>query len=792
MNNIIKRTWNKNAMVNIEDLRGMAFQAESGGHTFQISGIDGDGNPVALSGTPAGILLRSDNQDVTLTCSISDGKVNATLPANAYVVPGRFGLTIFLTSDGQKTAIYAAVGTVGKTSSGTVAPPAGADVVDLVNAIAAAVASIPASATNLMAAIAPTYSNTALYAVGQYAWYDGVLKRCIVPITTAESYTAAHWTNANLGGDVNDLKSALQHIEVIKNVSGLKTKTGHITSEVIQYWGAGTYGLIYFSCIPNTLYSITKTSGDYFRVAYIKDEPAVNVPVYNYVAISSSNTNMNYETGDDAKYIIIEVTDNSGNLPSILSNTSVSYLAGAVDSEARMEIASEENVKGYNLWKTGKTGVGAYYYSGGINYQPSYTSYRYIITPVKKNTLYKLSVPCRWYILTDDNDNMIANGESIGARYLNTGEATRLYYTVSAMYVSDDPILNQTIIAEGVHGTQKGLENKEYIKGLTQNMHEGLYACALPPFFVRFTVGVPETFYVKNILALDCNYVSLQVGSKATRVEKGFAIGVESAATANGYLYSVYDENLALIENNGNMEDSVIIKADNISNCSAIVIGDSTVAQNTMTQKIIDGFTTRNKTLTLLGTRGTSPNLHEGRSGWTTSKYLTGDSYEGQPNPFYNTTSGKFDFGYYMSNQGYGSVDFVVIQLGINDLYNTKYNNIDTAIETAINNICTMIDSILAFNSSQKILLNLPTPCNGDVTKAGLNYFLIRAKYVKYNQIIQLIVTKYNKSYVRCSNCHLILDADTDIEDNVHPNTQGYTKMANDIISQINVWQNGG
>lgn len=212
MNNIIKRKWNKNAMVNIEDLRGMAFQAESGGHTFQISGIDGDGNPVALSGTPAGVMIRSDNQDVALTCSISNGKVNATLPANAYSVPGRFGITIFLTSDGQKTAIYAAAGTVGKTSSGTVAPPAGSDVVDLVNAIAAAVATIPASYTDLMAAMAPTYSSSGLYAVGSYAWYNGKLYRCTTPITSGETWTSGHWTLANLGSDLVDLKSAINRI----------------------------------------------------------------------------------------------------------------------------------------------------------------------------------------------------------------------------------------------------------------------------------------------------------------------------------------------------------------------------------------------------------------------------------------------------------------------------------------------------------------------------------------------------------------------------------------------------
>ena len=217
MNNIIKRKWNQNSMVIIEDLQGMAFQAESGGHTFQISGIDGEGNAVALSGTPAGVMLRADGQDVTLTCSASEGVISATLPANAYSVPGRFGLTIFLTSDGQKTAIYAAVGTVGKTSSGTVAPPAGSDVVDLVNAIATAVATIPASYTDLMASVAPTYSSSGLYAVGSYAWYNGKLYRCTTAITSGETWTSGHWTLANLGSDLVDLKSALSSAQGYRN-----------------------------------------------------------------------------------------------------------------------------------------------------------------------------------------------------------------------------------------------------------------------------------------------------------------------------------------------------------------------------------------------------------------------------------------------------------------------------------------------------------------------------------------------------------------------------------------------
>lgn len=215
MNNIIKRVWNQNRMVNIEDLCGMAFQAESGGHTFEITGVDDTGAVVPLTGTVAGVFRRPDNADIALTGAASGGVASVTLTDDCYAVPGRFGLTIFVTSGGQKTAVYAAIGTVASTNGGAVAGDTPQDVVDLINAIAAAVATIPASYTDLMTAIAPIYSTTALYPVGSYTWHDGHLYRCTTPITTAETWTAAHWTSAVLGNDVGGLKSALYDNEII-------------------------------------------------------------------------------------------------------------------------------------------------------------------------------------------------------------------------------------------------------------------------------------------------------------------------------------------------------------------------------------------------------------------------------------------------------------------------------------------------------------------------------------------------------------------------------------------------
>ena len=192
-NNIIKRVWNQNRMVSVEDLSGMAFQDEKSGHTFEISGIDDNGNTVALSGTVAGVFRRPDNADIALTGAAANGKVSVTLSEDCYAVPGRFGLTIFASSNGQKVCVYAAVGTVGQTSGGAVAGDTPQDVVDLINEIEDAIAAIPASYSNVMNGMASTYSTSGTYKAGDFAWYDGVLYQCIRDVVSGETFDSSKW-----------------------------------------------------------------------------------------------------------------------------------------------------------------------------------------------------------------------------------------------------------------------------------------------------------------------------------------------------------------------------------------------------------------------------------------------------------------------------------------------------------------------------------------------------------------------------------------------------------------------
>lgn len=55
--------------------------------------------------------------------------------------------------------------------------------------------------------VASAYSSSKTYKVGDYVLHNSNLYRCITAITTAEAFTAAHWTQIVLADDVSDLKT---------------------------------------------------------------------------------------------------------------------------------------------------------------------------------------------------------------------------------------------------------------------------------------------------------------------------------------------------------------------------------------------------------------------------------------------------------------------------------------------------------------------------------------------------------------------------------------------------------
>lgn len=69
------------------------------------------------------------------------------------------------------------------------------------------------SLDNIPPNIAPAYSASSTYAIGDYCTKDNVLYKCSTAISTAEAWNSAHWTQVQLATDVADLKDEIEQIE---------------------------------------------------------------------------------------------------------------------------------------------------------------------------------------------------------------------------------------------------------------------------------------------------------------------------------------------------------------------------------------------------------------------------------------------------------------------------------------------------------------------------------------------------------------------------------------------------
>lgn len=95
--------------------------------------------------------------------------------------------------------------------------------------------------------------------------------------------------------------------------------------------------------------------------------------------------------------------------------------------------------------------------------------------------------------------------------------------------------------------------------------------------------------------------------------------------------------------------------------------------------------------------------LSEGRSSWSAVDYVTLASKNDVANAFWNPSTSKFDFSYYMSNNGYSELTDVFIMLGTNDVYAHGLSSYLSAMQE-------IAASIATYSSSLKVHMILPPP----------------------------------------------------------------------------------
>lgn len=232
-----------------------------------------------------------------------------------------------------------------------------------------------------------------------------------------------------------------------------------------------------------------------------------------------------------------------------------------------------------------------------------------------------------------------------------------------------------------------------------------------------------------------------------------------------------------------------------------LVVGDSLVNAGVITQTLLDVAAGDVMGITLLGTRGSGANKHEGRGGWTVTGYTTNysDGVVGA-NPFW--IGGAVNVPQYLADNTINIPDWFFVALGINDIFGqtTDANAVLTAGNqfTALD---TLIASMKAAGASVKVALVIPSPPTASQDAFGNDYGVGQTRWrFKRNILIwaREMITRYggqeaSRIYLVPSN--LALDTANNMvttsgvinsrnaatvarqSNSVHPATSGYQQI---------------
>lgn len=229
---IIKKTVDLSKIQKVDQLEGPLYQLENGGHTFEITCMM-DGEAAAVSGTVSARFLRSDEETVYFTGTLTGNVASVTLPQSCYNANGRFGLVVFIAGNDITSAVYAVAGSVYRSTSDHIIDPTEEipsleDLIAKIDECEEATASAQQAASFVPTIIASTYSTSVMYAVGDYCTHEGAMLRCTAE--TDGEFDPADWETVKVGtefqnvdGQIDDLKSELS-ISIEDEVNALTNK----------------------------------------------------------------------------------------------------------------------------------------------------------------------------------------------------------------------------------------------------------------------------------------------------------------------------------------------------------------------------------------------------------------------------------------------------------------------------------------------------------------------------------------------------------------------------------------
>ena len=394
--------------------------------------------------------------------------------------------------------------------------------------------------------------------------------------------------------------------------------------------------------------------------------------------------------------------------------------------------------QGKNLFDVTKITEGYFVHqtTGALTANASHNVSDYI--KVKPNTTYTISVQSLTtgvtaqirYFHYDANKQPIQGSGAVdttGKVLSFTSPANAEYVRFSYVIYSRDVMLEQGSTATAYEAyIEPGFKVDAYTKEESDERF-----CQKPEIFkvnlpqkLYGIVGVEFNVYFDNIVSThDTDYTFKATCDIGSQMERCYRV-TPTAANVGTHTLSidVTDKNGVIVT----AETQLIIVATTAgsgSTASVIVLGDSTTDAGTPIVKLNENFSADVMTVHTLGTRGVSPNNHEGRSGWQLGTYTGYESVSGVENAFYNPTAKTFDASYYFSNSGIAVPNWFIVNLGINDMMayvdDTSMNN---GINISINRLNTIITSLKSASADMKIGIALTIPPNYSQDAFGKAY----------------------------------------------------------------------
>jgi len=307
--------------------------------------------------------------------------------------------------------------------------------------------------------------------------------------------------------------------------------------------------------------------------------------------------------------------------------------------------------------------------------------------------------------------------------------------TVTVPQVSDTNVARTVIIVRCVQSTNVSFMLTDFVwNDEVQVAPDDGKALIVPPK-IPMVEGHETRVFLDNIFHNGDYYKSekmIMPGTADSIYAGGYHVTPTATSTSNTQYVQYYRGQYPALMAPLNFV-KVPADAGNGKNVKVMLLGESTTEMAGLVNGFYDLTDADVLHVTGIGTRGTAPRLHEGRSGWTTENYMHDATALSITNSFYNPTSKQFDFAYYIGTNKLEKPDYVFIDMGINDSWQ------EIPLATTLANYQFMINSIHWLDPKIKIIIGLTNLPEKFKNMWDFNFGL-KDKILK---LINALITKY-------------------------------------------------